>query len=266
MKRHIILLLLAVAMLFVLAACDSSGGKLVVGVTQFEPMNFLDGSGNWTGFDTEFALAVGEKLGMEVEFQEIEWSRKFFELEAGNIDCIWNGFTANTDDGQTGRPRVEDADMSYSYMINRQCAVIRISRAGEFTSVADLAGKTAAVERGSAGDSLITGIIGSEMVIGSTAQRDTLIEVKSGAVDFSVIDIILAQQVTGTGDFTDLMIADIVFDAEEEVYAIGFSKGSELTARVNSAMQELFNEGKMEELAIKYKLDKSLKLSTSPIG
>ena len=265
MKRLFALALVCATLVAVAACGGGERDKLIVGVTQFEPMNYLDGSDNWTGFDTEFALAVGEKIGMDVEFQEIEWSRKFFELEAGNIHCIWNGFTANTVDGQTGRPRVEDADMSYSYMLNRQCVVIRTSRASEFTSVADLAGKTAAVERGSAGDSLLTGIIGSEMIIGSTAQRDTFIEVKSGAVDFSVVDIILAQQVTGTGDFTDLTIAEIVFDTEEEVYAIGFSKGSELTARVNAAMQELFDEGKMEELAIKYKLDKSLKLDTSPI-
>src|SRR5215510_7773831 len=103
-------------------------------------MNYKDANGNWTGFETEFAQAVGAKLGMQVEFQEIEWSRKFLELQAGTISCIWNGMTANVVDSVTGRPRHESVDFTYSYMLNQQAVVIRASRANEFRTMANLVG------------------------------------------------------------------------------------------------------------------------------
>jgi len=197
-------------------------------------MNYQDESGNWTGFETEFARAVGAKLGMEVDFQVIEWGRKFIELQAGTISCIWNGLTANVVDSVTGRPRYEDVDFSYAYMLNQQAVVIRKSRAGEFRSPADLVGKTVAVEAGSAGESIASDAIGeSGKIVGSSAQIDTFIEVKSGAVDFGMVDILLAEQITGSPDHADLMIAPIQMPAE--VYAIGFPRGSPLVAKVSQA-------------------------------
>ena len=145
--------------LFIVSCGQQSGGqqsgqqsstekpKLICGVTIYEPMNYVDDDGEWTGFDTEFALLVGEKLSMDVEFQEIDWGRKFIEVESGAISCIWNGFTANVVDSVTGRPRIEEVDMSYSYMLNQQCVVVKSERAGEFTSIDDLSGKIAATEK-----------------------------------------------------------------------------------------------------------------------
>ncbi|MCL1853835.1 MAG: transporter substrate-binding domain-containing protein [Peptococcaceae bacterium] len=258
--------ILLVGTLFLFTACDNTGDaeKLVCGVTKAEPMNYLDANGNWTGFDTEFALLVGEKLNMEVVFQEIDWNKKFIELEAGTINCIWNGFTANTVDSVTNKPRYESVDFSYSYMLNQQCVVVKKDRAAEFTSEDDLSGKKAAAEKGSAGETFAQDAVGDGgTLISPTAQINTFVEVKSGAVDFAVVDILLAQSLIGSGDYADMVIADITL--ESEVYAIGFKKGSEMTQKVNDAIMELYNDGTLVELAKKYGLENSLKIDTSPI-
>jgi len=234
--------------------------KLTCGVTEFEPMNFRDASGQWTGFDTDLAKLVGQKLGMTVEFQEIEWAAKYQELEAGTINAIWNGFTANA--SENGIPRSNMVDFSYSYMRNQQCIVIRSANAAAFTGTEALSGKTAAAESGSAGESAAKDAVGgSGTIIGTTAQINTFLEVKSGAVDFAVVDVLLAQRLAGSGDYSDLMVADITLD--HEVYAIGFKKGSDLKGRVNKALKELYDEGKLAELAEKYGLTDSLVLDTS---
>ena len=257
-------LLIAFCVLIVSGIAFARGGsdaeKLVCGVTEFEPMNFRDARGNWTGFDTELAQLVGQKLNLRVEFQEIEWANKYQELEAGTINCIWNGFTANS--SENGVPRSNMVDFSYSYLRNQQCIVIRSARAVEFRSIDSLRGKTAAAESGSAGESAAEEAVGdSGRIIGTTAQINTFLEVKSGAVDCAVVDILLAQRLAGSGDYSDLMIANITLP--HEVYAVGFKKGSGLRDMVNRALKELYDEGKMAELARKYKLEDSLVLDTN---
>ena len=251
--------MLLVGMTFAFASCEKeSVAKLICGVTEYEPMNFRDANGNWHGFDTEFALLVGEKLGMEVEFQLIEWSNKFAELNSRAISAIWNGFTATANEPD-GTPRINLCDMSYSYMLNTQSIVIRAERAGEFTSIEDLAGKTVAAEAGSAGETKARGLVGDEgAVIGTPAQIHTFMEVMSGAVDAAVIDIILAQQLAGTGDYAALMVSDIELDAE--VYAIGFRQGDPLRDKVNAAMVELYEDGALAEIARRYNLQDRLVL------
>jgi polar amino acid transport system substrate-binding protein len=260
-KLFIMAMLLCIATLaFATGTKDKGTGKLICGVTEFEPMNFRDSSGNWTGFDTELARLVGQKLGMQVEFQEIEWASKYMELEAGTINAIWNGFTANS--SENGVPRSNMVDFSYSYLNNQQCIVIRTARAGEFTNMDALKNKSAAAETGSAGESVAQDAVGdSGRLIGTPAQINTFIEVKSGAVDFAVVDVLLAQRLAGSGDYSDLSIANIKLD--NEVYAVGFKKGSDLRDKVNNALKELYNEGKMKELAEKYGLENSLVLDTN---
>ena len=244
----------------VFAAGTRDAGKLVCGVTEFEPMNYRDAGGKWIGFDTELAQLVGQKLNLRVEFQEIEWSNKYQELEAGTIACIWNGFTANASENGVSRGSI--VDLSYSYLRNQQCIVIRTARSGDFRSLVDLTGKTVAAESGSAGESVAKDAIGDNgRIIGTTAQINTFLEVKSGAVDCAVVDILLAQRLAGSGDYSDLKIANITL--EYEVYAVGFKKGNALRDRVNKALKELYDEGKMMELARKYKLEDSLVLDTS---
>ena len=245
----------------VFAGGKKDAGTLVCGVTEFEPMNFRDSRGNWTGFDTDLALLVGQKLNLKVGFQEIDWASKYQELEAGTINCIWNGFTANASESD-GTRRSNLVDFSFSYLRNQQCVVIKAERAGEFRTEANLAGKTFAAESGSAGESYAKEAVGSNgKVIGTTAQINTFIEVKSGAVDGAVVDILLAQRMAGSGDYSDLVIANITLDYE--VYAVGFKKGSDLRQKVNTALKELYDEGKMMELAKKYHLEDSLVLDTN---
>lgn len=256
---YVLAIVLVCGLLIGITGCKKKDAeKLICGVTIYEPMNYLDDNGKWTGFDTEFANLVGEKLGMDVEFKRIEWVNKYSELEAGTINCIWNGFTANSVE-EDGRKRSEYVDFSYSYMLNQQCIVIKSDKADSFSDINSLKGKKIAVEKGSAGEAAAKDLMGSEgTLISATAQVNTLIEVKSGAADCAVVDILLAQKLAGSGNYTDLKIADIELDSE--VYAVGFSKGSPLTDKVNRAMEELFEEGKLNEIAEKYGLENSLHL------
>ena len=253
--KKILAIALAVVMLIGCVSAFSSCGKdtLVCGVTIFENMNEKDANGNWTGFESEFAMAVGEIIGMDVEFQEIDWGQKYSELNAGKIDCIWNGFTANsTDEDANGKKVARNTlvDFSYGYMRNRQCIVVKTERLAEFTSEASLAGKSACVEGGSAGESYATGVGASE-VLPATSQINAFPEVKSGAVDFIVVDYLLATNICGKGDYASLSIVDAI-ELESEIYAIGFKKGSDLTAKVNAAIKQLEESGKLMEIAEKY--------------
>ncbi|MCL2805555.1 MAG: transporter substrate-binding domain-containing protein [Treponema sp.] len=261
--KKIIYLVLAVFLLtgMIFTSCSKDSGKLICGVTEYEPMNYRDARGNWIGFDTEFAQLVGEKLGMEVEFQLIEWSQKFAELNSRSISVIWNGFTATANEPD-GTPRINLCDMSYSYMRNTQCVVIRADRVREFTSAESLIGKTLTAEAGSAGETKAKELAGETgRIIGTPAQINTFMEVKSGAVDGAVMDIILAEQIAGFGDYSDLIIADI--ELGDEVYAIGFRKGDPLRNRINQAMKELYDDGTLAEIAAKYGLGDRLVLDTN---
>ena len=253
MKR-IITLVLCIAMLcsacFTLTSCFGKKDTLVCGVTIFENMNEKDANGNWTGFESEFAMEVGKLIGMDVEFQEITWEQKYAELQAGTIDCIWNGFTANCAE-KDGTKRSDLVDFSYGYMLNQQCIVVQKADLASITSEADLAGKTACVEGGSAGESYAKSVTDAANVSSATSQIGAFPEVKSGAVDFIVVDIVLAKNIVGKNDYADLAIVESI-TLDSEIYAVGFKKGSELTAKVNEAIKTLEENGKLMEIATKY--------------
>ena len=230
---------------------------LVCGVTPIANMNELDATGNWTGFESEFAIEVGKIIGMDVKFQEINWEQKYNELNSGAIDCIWNGFTANSSDN--GVKRNELVDFSYGYMLNQQCIVVKKANLANYTSEASLAGKKAAAEGGSAGASYAAKAVDETNLTKTPVQMDAFNEVKSGAVDFIVVDIILAQNICGQGNYADLAIVEAI-ELESEIYAIGFKKNSDLTAKVNAAIKTLEQNGKLKELAVKYKFENVLKV------
>lgn len=260
MKKVLALTLAIVIALLAFAGCgEKKDNTLTCGVTIFENMNELDENGNWTGFETEFAIEVGKIIGMDVEFQEIIWEQKYNELASGAIDCIWNGFTANSFDD--GKPRSEYVDFTYGYMLNQQCVVIKADNADLYKTEADLAGKTAGVEGGSAGEAYATEVVGESGKIEKyPAQNKAFLEVSTGAVDFAVVDIVLAKNVCGQGDYANLKIVDsIVLDSE--IYAVGFEKGSPLTAKVNAAIEQLFENGKVAELAEKYGFENVVQLT-----
>ena len=258
--KKILSVLLAALMIVGCVASFASCKKeetLVCGVTIFENMNEKDANGNWTGFESEFAIEVGKLIGMEVKFQEINWEQKYNELNSGAIDCIWNGFTANSSDN--GIKRNELVDFSYGYMLNQQCIVVKKADLAKYTSEESLKGKKAAAEGGSAGASYATEIVGESNLTKTPVQMDAFNEVKSGAVDFIVVDIILAQNICGQGNYADLAIVEAI-ELDSEIYAIGFQKGSALTAKVNAAIKTLEQNGKLKELAQKYKFENVLKV------
>lgn len=259
MKKLLALVLVVLMTVLCFAGCAEEEDKtLTCGVTLFEKMNEQDENGEWTGFETEFAQEVGKLIDMDVEFQIISWDKKYQELNSGAIDCIWNGFTANSEDD--GIKRSELVDFSYGYMLNQQCIVVKRDNLDNIKTEADLKGKKACVEAGSAGASYAETVTDKDNIFGATAQIKAFTEVKAGAVDFAVVDILLAKNICGTGDYADLAIVDAI-ELDSEIYAVGFKKGSELTEKVNEAIKTLDENGKLMEIAKKYGFENVLKVT-----
>lgn len=245
--KKLIALTLAVLMLAACFAGCAPKKTIVVAYTIYEPMNYFDANNKLVGYDTELAEKVFGNLGYEVIFQEIDWNSRYTELNSGAVDCIWNGFTCNSTDDD-GVARAEKVDFSYNYMENRQ--VIVAKKDAGITSAADLSGKIAAVESSSAGETYAKTFEGVT-IKGFTKQTDCLFEVKSGTVDFCVLDAQLAKSYAGKGDYADLAIVENL-SSDVEYYAIGFKKGSDLTAKVNAELEKLGADGTIAALAEKY--------------
>ena len=196
------------------------------------------------------------RSGYKVRFKLIDWANKYSELEAGTIDCVWNGFTANCADDD-GVQRADKVDFSYYYMQNAQC-VIRLNTTAEITEGAGFEGKSVAFEAGSAGASYIAEVAKTlpEDAInqkGVTSQMDAVREVNAGTAQYAVVDILLAQSLAGQGDFANVTINEGI-EIAAEYYAIGFKKGSDLTAKVNEKLVAYAANGKLADLAKKYNL------------
>ena len=220
-------------------------GKLVIGYTVYEPMNYTDADGNFTGFDTELATAVCEKLGVEPEFVEINWDTKVVELDAKSIDCIWNGMTL-TDDIMANTATTK------AYAKNAQVVVVKDGT--DYASTADLVGKTVVAEAGSAGEAAIEGDenLAQADYVSKGVQTDCLMEVAAGTADAAVLDLTLANAMIGEGtDYASLAIVD---ELNAEEYGVAFRKGSDAAAAVDAAFDELKADGTMQALAEKYDL------------
>ena len=220
-------------------------GKMVIGYTVYAPMNYTDDEGNFTGFDTELATAVCEKLGVEPEFVEINWDTKIVELDAKSIDCIWNGMTL-TDE------IMQNAACTKAYAKNAQVVVVK--EGTEYSSTADLVGKTVLAEAGSAGESAIQDDenLSQADYVSKSVQTDCLMEVAAGTADAAVLDLTLAKAMIGEGtDYANLKIVD---ELNAEEYGVAFRKGSDAAEAVNAAFDELKADGTMEALAAKYDL------------
>ena len=220
-------------------------GKLVIGYTVYEPMNYTDADGNFTGFDTELATAVCEKLGVEPEFVEINWDTKVVELDAKSIDCIWNGMTL-TDDIMANTATTK------AYAKNAQVVVVKDGT--DYSSTADLVGKTVVAEAGSAGEAAIEGDenLAQADYVSKSVQTDCLMEVAAGTADAAVLDLTLANAMIGEG--TDYASLKIVDELNAEEYGVAFRKGSDTAAAVDAAFDELKADGTMQALADKYDL------------
>ena len=250
MKKFLAFLLVIVMATAMFASCDM-GETIVVGYTVYEPMNYME-NGELVGFDTDLAKAVFEKLGDKVVFKKIEWSNKYTELNSGAIDCIWNGFTSNGEDD--GVARSERVDFSYNYMRNKQVIVTTKELAATVTEVGSLAGKVGGAEGGSAGAAYLKDTLsGSQRRDDYTSQLDALKDLSLGAVDFVVLDEQLALAYVGRGAYADLELVTAI-SGETEYYAVGFKKGSTLTADVNRVLEELAKDGTIGKIATRYDL------------
>lgn len=259
-KRFLGLVLTGALTLSLLAGCGGDGntsasdletvqkaGKLNIGYTVYDPMNYTDADGNFTGFDTQYAKAVCEKLGVEPNFVVIDWGTKIVELDAGNIDCIWNGMTINDELKQS-------ISISDPYVQNKQVLVTLDANKALYADTANLKGKSIVVEAGSAGQSVAEEDENlKDDIITVAKQTDALLEIKSGTADAAVFDWTLAQNMIGEGtDFADLTVAATLKD---EQYGIGFRKDSDLCDKVNEITTELKSDGTLAALAEKYGLE-----------
>lgn len=254
MKKKIAALLLSLGMCLGLCGCSSNKDELVIGITENVPMNYHDDNGDLIGFETEFTKAVCEKLGVTPKFQPIEWTKKEIELKSKSIDLIWNGLTVTED-------RKKDMLFTKSYLKNKQATVVKKENADKYPDLASMAGITIAFEGGSAAEDVITQepALSSVSQIKSAAQKDALLEVKSGKVDACMIDYTMAKAATAPGtDFSDLVVLENVDNTDEE-YAIGGRlDDTELIGKINKAIDELAAEGKLLEIAKKYNLEDAL--------
>lgn len=255
MKKLTAIMLAALMLVFAFVSCGEDTatesdldyvvdkGVLVVGITDYAPMNYLDASGEWTGFDTEFALAVAEKLNVEVEFVEIEWDNKVFELDSKAIDCVWNGMTLTNE-------VLNSMNCSVPYVVNAQVVVMAADQVAAYETAEDLADLTFVAEAGSAGYNAIVdaGYTANEVDLQTTA----LMEVAAGAADACVIDITMANAMTGEGTSYANLAAGLALTSEE--YGIGFRKDSDLTEKVNEIIASLNDDGTLPALAEKYGL------------
>lgn len=260
--KKILSILLVLTIVFMLVACGAQGastkkgdsdlsyvkgnGKLVIGYTDYAPMNYTDESGTFTGFDTELAILTCKKLGLEPQFVEINWDTKEVELNAKSIDCIWNGLTINDE-------RKAAMEITRPYVKNAQVVLVKEGTAYEGT--ASLIDKAVAAEQGSAGEDVIQGDdnLKQASYVPKTLQTECLMEVKAGTADAAVLDLTLAKTMTGKGtNYEDIKIVDYL---AEEDYGVAFRKGSDICAEVNMIFDEFLADGTMDKLAEKYGLE-----------
>ncbi len=226
-------------------------GELTIGITYFEPMNYKDENGELTGFETEFAQSVCEKLGVKANFQKIDWDSKEVELNAKTIDCIWNGLTI-TDE------RKENMGISTPYMGNKQIMVTKADKADKYTSAEAVKGATVVAEKKSAGEDVAKSdeFFKEANYVSVDSQAKALLEVKSGTADIAVIDYVMSiGTITNGSDYADLKVVDGK-DFAEEQYGIAVRKGdTETLNKINEAVKAVADEGKLKEIAKKYSLE-----------
>ena len=222
-------------------------GTLVVGMTDFAPMDYRDENGEWIGFDADMAKAFAEYLGVEAEFLEINWDNKLMELDTKGVDVIWNGMTI-TDEVTNG------ASVSEPYCNNGQVVVVPADKAADYTDTESLSGLTFAVENGSAGAEQLDEL--GIPYVAKTTQADALMEVASGASDACVIDLLMAGAMIGEGTSYPDLTYTVQLNSEE--YGVAFRKGSDLTDAFNTFWKEAYDEGTVMETATTYGVQESV--------
>jgi len=273
MKKLIALglvIMMAVGLFAGMAMADDSDweyikgkGTVVVGMTLFAPMNYYEND-EFIGFDTELTKAVFAKLGVDVEFKEINWDSKEIELNSRNIDCIWNGMCIT-------ETRKETMSMTNAYLYNTQAIVAKTDKINDLLANG-MKGVYVVAEQGSTGEGKLTGEIADDETVEVSAREffaeanytavdsmaKALMEVKAGTADLALVDSVCALAMVGEGtDYADMTVnLDNNFGLQE--YGIAFRKGSDVTAMVNDAITELTKDGTVAEIAARYGLTDAL--------
>ena len=222
-------------------------GTLVVGITEFEPMDYQDADGNWIGFDADLASEFAESLGVSVEFQVIDWDNKVMELDGKTIDVVWNGMTLTED-------VLAAMECSQPYLINQQVVVVPADVADQYQTEDSLADLAFAVEIGSAGCEVAAanGYNYTEVADQATA----LLEVASGTADAAIIDSLMAGAMIGEGTSYADLTSTVALTSEE--YGVGFRKGSDLAAALNEFLDGKYADGSIQTLAETYGVQDAL--------
>lgn len=216
-------------------------GTLVVGITDFEPMDYKDDSGEWVGFDADMAKAFAENLGVKAEFVEIDWDGKIMELDGKTIDCVWNGMTL-TDEVTSSM------ECSNAYCNNAQVVIVPSGKADQYKDTESLKDLSFAAEAGSAGEKELANLELECTPVKS--QSDALMEVAAGTSDAAVIDSLMAAAMVGEGTGYDSLTYTVGLNSEE--YGVGFRKGSDLAAALNGFFSASSKDGTLMECAEKY--------------
>ncbi len=258
--KKIIAIVLTVIMMLALCACgakDSGAdsdlkyvqdkGTLIVGITDFAPMDYQDESGEWIGFDADMAKAFAENIGVKAEFVEINWDNKVLELNAKSIDCVWNGMTLTDEVTKT-------MSCGEAYCNNAQVVVVNKDVADKYQDVESLKELNFAVESGSAGEAAAT-----EAGLNYTAvltQADALMEVSAGTSDACIIDLLMAGAMIGEGTSYPDLTYTVALTSEE--YGVGFRSGSDLAAKFNEFYKAAYADGTVMEIANQYGVQESV--------
>lgn len=222
-------------------------GTLIVGITDFEPMDYKDESGNWIGFDADMASQVAKDLGVEVQFVEIDWDNKILELENKSIDVVWNGMTL-TDEVTSAM------ECTNAYCNNAQVVVLPADKAEEYPDAESMKELAFAVEAGSAGEQAAQENQFNYTAL--TSQADTLMEVSAGTSDASIIDLLMAGAMIGEG--TDYPTLTHTLELTTEEYGVGCRKGSDLASYINDEFKKLYEDGTMQQIAEQYGVQDAL--------
>ena len=275
--KKILSMILALTMIFALCACGQSAapaateapaaadtaapaeaadsdlayvqgkGTLIVGITDFEPMDYKNDAGEWIGFDADMAKAFAQSLGVEAEFIEIDWDNQILELNNKSIDCVWNGMTLT--------PEVLNSmGCSEAYCNNAQVVVVKADVADQYQTVESLSDLAFAVEAGSAGEEAVKAL-GIEPTAVQT-QASALMEVKAGTADACVIDLLMAGAMIGEGTSYPDLTYTVELTSEE--YGVGFRTGSDLAAALNDFFKASYADGSMLDIAKTYGVQESV--------
>ena len=225
-------------------------GTFILGLDDsFPPMGFRDENNEIVGFDIDVAKAVAQKLGVEFVAQPISWDAKELELNAKNIDCIWNGMSITPE-------REASMAMTFPYLNNQMNFYVKADSG--IATVEDLAGKTVAVQNGSYAEELLNGEFATlaetfAQVLGYDEYLTALMDLQSGGCDAVLVDLVVGEyKVSGMGA-TDLIAGPALAD---DNYGVGFRKEDvALRDKVQELLIEMKDDGSLAEICKKWFTD-----------